>query len=66
MAPTERIPPPVRRVRRTSFADLRRTFLADLRRTFFAGLRRTFFAGLRRTFFADFLVRARFLAMGRG
>ena len=50
MAPTERIAPPARRVRRT----------------FFAGLRRTFFAGLRRTFFADFLVRARFLAMGRG
>jgi hypothetical protein len=58
MAPTERIAPPARRVRRT--------FFAGLRRTFFAGLRRTFFAGLRRAFFADFLVRARFLAMAQG
>jgi len=74
MAPTERIPPPVRRVRRAFFAGLRRTFFAGLRRAFFvglrrvffAGLRRAFFAGLRRAFFADFLVRARFLAMARG
>jgi hypothetical protein len=58
MAPTERIPPPVRRVRRA--------FFVGLRRVFFAGLRRAFFAGLRRAFFADFLVRARFLAMARG
>ena len=66
MAPTERIAPPARRVRRTFFAGLRRAFFAGLRRAFFAGLRRAFFAGLRRAFFADFLVRARFLAMARG
>jgi hypothetical protein len=58
MAPTERIPPLVRRARRA--------FFAGLRRTFFAGLRRTSFAGLRRTFFAVFLVRARLVAMARG
>jgi hypothetical protein len=58
MAPTDRIAPPLR--------GARRVFFAGLRRTFFAGLRRTFFAGLRRTFFADFLVRARLVAMARG